>query len=85
MAPYPHPREQGTTPDTTDGVTLGACFTPEELTRLCALRRRFQDHPDHGDTDAALRRLEFARWLAQNGRLNEGVKAESADMQQPAA
>jgi hypothetical protein len=41
------------------------------VTRLCALRRRFQDHPDHDDTDVALRRLEFARWLVLHGKLTD--------------
>jgi hypothetical protein len=36
------------------------------------LRRYFQTHPDHDDADAAVRRLEFARWLVQHGRLTDG-------------
>lgn len=72
MSPSPDPREQPVAPHTSEGIASGTCFTAEEVARLCALRRHFQAHPDHGDADAAVRRLEFARWLVQHGRLSEG-------------
>lgn len=55
-----------------DGAALETCFTVEEVAQLCALRQYFQTHPDHSDADAAIRRLEFARWLVQHGKLIEG-------------
>ncbi len=72
MSPSPHPHERGITLHSSEGAALGACFTAAEVMRLCALRRHFQAHPDHGDADAAIRRLEFARWLVQHGKLSEG-------------
>jgi hypothetical protein len=46
-------------------------FTAEELARLSDLRRYFQEHPDHGDSQTQIRRLEFARWLVLHGKLTE--------------
>jgi len=46
-------------------------FTAEELTRLSHLRRYFQEHPDHGENQAEIHRLEFARWLVLHGKLTE--------------
>jgi hypothetical protein len=68
-----------------DGERLAGEFTPDEVAQLIALRAHFQAYPDHPDAISALRRLEFARWLAQNGRLNEGMEPGSADSQKPAA
>lgn len=56
---------------------MEVCFTVEEVAQLCALRQCFQAHSDHGDADAAIRRLEFARWLVQHGKLTEGCAPQS--------
>ncbi len=67
-----NPHDRGMRPHASTSGTPEVYFTFAELARLRALRERFQAHPDHGDTDAALRRLEFARWLVQHGRLSDG-------------
>jgi hypothetical protein len=56
-----------TTPATLDD----ASFTPEQQERLLALRARLHDQPDPGEFGLDLRRLEFARWLVQTGRLSD--------------
>jgi hypothetical protein len=55
------------------GVEQLAEFTPDEMAQRVALRANFQTSPDHPDADAALRRPKFARWVAQNGSLGEGL------------
>lgn len=73
----PHPHEQGTPPQTVDSAAVEVCFTVEEVAQVCALRQYFQTHPDHGDSDAAIRRLEFARWRVQHGKLSDGCAQQS--------
>ena len=77
LSSSPHPHEQGTSPQTVDGAAWEGCFTVEEVAQLCALRQYFQAHSDHGDADAAIRRLEFARWLVQHGKLTDGCAQQS--------
>jgi hypothetical protein len=59
----------------------GAGLTSEQISRLADLRARVQQGacaddfapPPAGARDQLdVRRLEFARWLAQTGRLREG-------------
>lgn len=59
-------------PGQSHGTVSEVVFTAEELARLSALRQYFQQHPDHGDSQAEIRRLEFARWLVLHGNLSEG-------------
>jgi hypothetical protein len=68
-----HSLERGAIPHISNSETgaLEGNFTAAEITRLVALRQHFQTHPDHGDADAAIRRLEFARWLVQHGKLTD--------------
>jgi hypothetical protein len=47
-------------------------FTPEELARLNALRASFQSRAEYLERVIDDRRLEFARWLLEHGRLSEG-------------
>jgi hypothetical protein len=69
-----HPFDSGPSPHTrdTDIGALACSFSPDELAQLFVLREHFQEYPDHGDSDAAIRRLEFARWLYLHGRLTDG-------------
>jgi hypothetical protein len=46
-------------------------FTAEEVQRLTALRQRVNVQPMHLDLGIDVRRLEFARWLVEHGRLGE--------------
>ena len=52
-------------------------FTPAECARLVALRERVRRRraggaaPDSGTEDVLQRRLAFARWLVEHGRLGE--------------
>lgn len=63
-------------PDTTTPATLDAdAFTPEQRQRLLALRERAQTQPDVGEFGLDLRRLQFARWLVETGRLSEDLPA----------
>jgi AraC-like DNA-binding protein len=54
-------------------ATLRDMFTPEELSRLCALRENFYTHAEYLERVIDGRRLEFARWLLENGKLSEGT------------
>jgi hypothetical protein len=54
-------------------ITLGDTFTPEELSRLDALRQNFYTHAEYLERVIDDRRLEFARWLLDNGKLSEGI------------
>jgi hypothetical protein len=47
-------------------------FTPEELARLNALRTNFRSRAEYLERVIDDRRLEFARWLVENGKLSEG-------------
>lgn len=46
-------------------------FSRKEAERLSALRQRYQLHGEYFERVIDERRLEFARWLAENQRLNE--------------
>jgi hypothetical protein len=69
--PSMDPHDQEAPPQATELRLLEGSFTPDELARLVALRQRLQTHPDYADADAAIRRLEFALWLVQHGKLTE--------------
>jgi hypothetical protein len=47
-------------------------LTTEEVERLTNLRERIALQPVHLDLEIAARRLEFARWLVEHGRMDEG-------------
>lgn len=51
-------------------------FTPEELARLNALRSNFRSRAEYLERVIDDRRLEFARWLLEHGKLSEGVRPE---------
>ncbi|MBF6589223.1 MAG: hypothetical protein IVW57_01675 [Ktedonobacterales bacterium] len=59
--------------NTTRPATLGDSFTPEELSRLNALRQNFYTHAEYLERVIDDRRLEFARWLLEHGKLSEGT------------
>ena len=67
MRPY----EQDTTSRTTAIGVLADEFTSDEVAQVTALRRHAEAHPDRPEADAAIRRLEFARWLVQHGLLTD--------------
>lgn len=58
-------------------VMLGDNFSVEEIAQLAALREHFQIHPQYWECGIDDRRLEFARWLVQHGKLNEGIERVS--------
>lgn len=52
-------------------ATLGNNFSLDEVTRLTDLRRHFHEHTEYVERVIDERRLEFARWLLDNGKLSE--------------
>jgi hypothetical protein len=52
-------------------TTLGKNFTSDEVERLRDLRRNFYSHTEYLERVIDERRLEFARWLLDNGKLSE--------------
>lgn len=48
-------------------------FTAEEKERLLALCQHFSAHPEYMETGLDERRLTFARWLVEHGRLSEDL------------
>ena len=59
--------------NTTSPAILGESFTQEELSRLSALRENFHTHAEYLERVIDDRRLEFARWLLEHGKLSEGI------------
>lgn len=59
--------------NTVSPTTLGETFTPEELSRLSTLRENFYTHAEYLERVIDDRRLEFARWLMEHGKLSEGT------------
>ncbi len=49
-------------------------LTAEEMLRLEAFLRRCDDQPQCLEWEIDPRRLEFARWLIQHGRLSEDLE-----------
>ena len=54
-------------------ATATAAFTMPELARLELLRERHAAYPDYAELGMDIRRLQFARLLAQRGILGEEV------------
>lgn len=52
-------------------------FTPEEWARLNALRTNFRSRAEYLERVIDDRRLEFARWLVEHGKLSEGSDGEA--------
>jgi hypothetical protein len=61
------------TNNTTSPTKLSDMFTPDELSRLDALRQNFYTHAEYLERVIDDRRLEFARWLLDHGKLSEGA------------
>ncbi len=55
-------------------ATLGANFSADEIDRLITLRRTVHEHTEFLERVIDQRRLEFARWLLDNGKLSEAVQ-----------
>ena len=52
-------------------AVLEGQFTPEELARLLALRALVASHSPYDELGLDVKRLRFARWLVEHGRLSE--------------
>lgn len=52
-------------------ATLGKNFSAEEVSRLTQLRGTFHVHSEYLERVIDERRLEFARWLLEHGKLSE--------------
>lgn len=52
-------------------ATLRGNFTAEEVSRLTQLRGNFHVHSEYLERVTDERRLEFARWLLDHGKLSE--------------
>ncbi len=52
-------------------ATLSGNFTSDEVARLMDLRRNFHAHGEYLERVIDQRRLEFARWLLDHGKLTE--------------
>lgn len=48
-------------------------FTAEEKERLLALCQHFSAHPEYLELGIDERRLTFARWLVEHGKLSENL------------
>lgn len=48
-------------------------FTPEEKERLLALCQHFSSHPHYLEYGIDERKLTFARWLVEHGKLSEDI------------
>ncbi len=55
---------------------LGNNFSTDEMSRLEDLRQNYHNHAEYLERVIDDRRMEFARWLVENGKLGEG----SADL-----
>ena len=52
-------------------VIPGASFTPAEVASLTTLRDNYTRHAEYLERDYDDCRLEFARWLADHGKISE--------------
>lgn len=52
-------------------ATLSGNFTADEVSRLTQLRSNFHAHAEYLERVIDERRLEFARWLLDHGKLSE--------------
>ncbi|HEX6817216.1 MAG TPA: hypothetical protein VF120_02495 [Ktedonobacterales bacterium] len=66
MAPQEYSNNYNTRP-----ATLGSNFSADEVARLMNLRHNFHAHAEYVERVIDQRRLEFARWLRDNGKLSE--------------
>lgn len=46
-------------------------FSAQEIDRLCRLRRVYADKSEMDQAALDLRRLQFARWLVETGKLTD--------------
>lgn len=54
-------------------ATLGANFSADEVARLVDLRRTVHEHTEYLERVIDQRRLEFARWLLDHGKLSDAA------------
>lgn len=58
-------------------------FSAAEVHRLSLLQMHYRDQPDVVDQPLDTTRLQFARWLAEHGRIGEQVDQVEADNEDP--
>ncbi len=63
-----------TSAEARQAIVLTSTFTPEEIMCLRALRERYQATCDSDEFGLDVRRLRYARWLVEHGRISEGVE-----------
>ncbi len=54
-------------------AAVATTFTPEEIAKLATLRTHLQSRAVSIELGLDDRRLAFARWLVEHGKLSEGV------------
>jgi hypothetical protein len=54
-------------------IVLDGNFTTEEAARLQALRENLHEHTEYQEGTLDERRIAFARWLIETGRLRESL------------
>lgn len=69
MSPQEHSNSANAQP-----ATLIGNFTSDEVTALTDLRRNFYAHTEYLERVIDERRLEFARWLMEHGKLSEAYQ-----------
>lgn len=52
-------------------ATLSGNFSKDEVAKLNSLRSNFHAHTEYVERVIDERRLEFARWLVENGKISE--------------
>ncbi len=66
MLPQEHSNNANARP-----ITLSGNFTSAELVALTDMRRNFFAHTEYLERVIDERRLEFARWLIENGKITD--------------
>jgi hypothetical protein len=68
MIPWEHETDTTSQPPLLEGL-----FTTEEIARLHTLRQHFLSYPASLELGIDDRRLTFARWLVEHGKLSESL------------
>lgn len=76
----PQPQNTGVETTTSQGT-----FTPEEFAKLTALRELVARRSVYDELGLDEKRLKFARWLYEHGRLSETTRARPPQESAPAA
>ena len=68
--------EELTTSQASASPEMADALTSEEMRRLDAFQRSCDYQPQYLEWEIDPRRLEFARWLVQHGRLSDDLRQE---------